>query len=123
MKKNCPFCNPDHVILAEKEHCFAIADQYPVSNGHTLVVSKRHVKSYFELSREERIDCWDLMDELKQKLEQKHQPSGWNIGINTGRAAGQTVFHMHIHLIPRYTGDMDNPSGGVRHSVEGMGYY
>ena len=120
---HCPFCNPEQEILAQKEHCFAIADKYPVSKGHTLVINRRHAETYFDLSREERTDCWDLVEELKEKLEHVHHPDGWNIGINTGRAAGQTVFHMHIHLIPRYKGDMKNPSGGVRHSVEGMGYY
>jgi len=122
-KPNCPFCNIDRGPLAENKLAFAIPDKYPVSPGHTLIISWRHVSDYFDLSVAEKQACWDLVDEMKQKLETQHNPAGWNIGINTGTVAGQTVFHVHIHLIPRYDGDMENPRGGVRHSVKGKGSY
>ena len=122
-KPNCPFCNIDRDPLAENKLAFAITDKYPVSPGHTLVISRRHVSDYFDLSVAEKQACWDLVDEMKQKLETQHNPAGWNIGINTGAVAGQTVFHVHVHLIPRYKGDMEDPRGGVRHSVKGKGYY
>jgi diadenosine tetraphosphate (Ap4A) HIT family hydrolase len=122
-KIDCPFCNPDREPLAENEFAFAIPDKYPVSPGHTLIISRRHVSDYFVLSNEEKQACWDLVDEMKEKLEAEHSPDGWNIGINTGSVAGQTVFHVHIHLIPRFEGDMDDPRGGVRHSIKGKGYY
>lgn len=121
--QTCPFCAIQRKALAENEHCIAIPDKYPVSEGHTLVVSRRHVADYFELSDEEKSACWDLVDDMKKQLETEYNPDGWNIGINTGSVAGQTVFHFHCHIIPRYEGDMEDPRGGVRHSVEGKGYY
>jgi diadenosine tetraphosphate (Ap4A) HIT family hydrolase len=120
---NCPFCNPDRDPLAENELCFAIPDKYPVSPGHTLVITRRHVADYFDLRDEEKSACWELVDEVKKLLETKYTPGGWNIGINIGSTAGQTVFHFHCHLIPRYEGDMEDPRGGVRHSVKGKGFY
>jgi diadenosine tetraphosphate (Ap4A) HIT family hydrolase len=122
-KPNCPFCNIDRGPLAENKLAFAIPDKYPVSPGHTLVISRRHVVDYFDLSDEEKTACWNLVDRVKEQLETEHNPDGWNIGINTGTVAGQTVFHFHCHLIPRYEGDMKDPKGGVRHSVKGKGYY
>ena len=122
-KLNCPFCNIDREPLAENKLAFAIPDKYPVSPGHTLVISRRHVSDYFDLSVAQKQACWDLVDEMKQKLETQHNPDGWNIGINTGTVAGQTVFHVHIHLIPRYEGDMKDPRGGVRNVILGMGDY
>ena len=120
---NCPFCNLDRDPVVENKYCFAIPDKYPVSTGHILIISRRHVEDYFDLSDEEKQACWKLVDKMKDKLEAEHRPDGWNIGINTGSVAGQTVFHVHIHLIPRFEGDMEHPRGGVRHSVEGKGYY
>lgn len=120
---NCPFCNTEEDIVAENDLCYAMYDQYPASPGHTLIISRRHISDFFELTEEEKTACFELLQEVKEKLEKKHQPDGWNIGMNCGQVAGQTVFHFHCHLIPRYDGDMDDPSGGVRHSVEGKGYY
>lgn len=122
-KTNCPFCNLDRDPLAKNDLAFAIPDKYPVSPGHTLIISRRHVDDYFDLNDKEKQACWNLVDEMKEKLETEHSPGGWNIGINTGSVAGQTVFHVHIHLIPRFKGDVENPRGGVRHSVKGKGYY
>lgn len=121
--KPCPFCSDDLDVIAESDHCFAIRDGYPVSEGHTLVIAKRHVPDFYELSDEEQEDCWKLVHRMKKALVKEHRPDGFNIGINIGPAAGQTVFHVHIHIIPRYEGDMDDPRGGVRHVVEGKGYY
>lgn len=121
--EECPFCNTGEEMIAENELCFAINDRYPTSPGHTLIISRRHVSDFFDLTEEEKAACFDLLEKVKKKLEKKHRPDGWNIGMNCGAVAGQTVFHFHCHLIPRYKGDMDNPSGGVRHSVEGKGYY
>ncbi len=121
--EDCPFCDTGEEIIAENELCFAMPDQYPASPGHTLIISRRHAGDFFDLNEEEKAACFDLLQEVKEKLEQEHQPDGWNIGMNCGSVAGQTVFHFHCHLIPRYKGDMEDPSGGVRHSVEGKGYY
>lgn len=121
--RECPFCTMDEKFIGENEHCFAVYDQYPVSEGHALIISKRHVTDYFELNQEEKTNCFELLDEVKAGLDEKYEPDGWNIGINCGSVAGQTVFHFHCHLIPRYKGDMEDPSGGVRHSIEGKGYY
>jgi diadenosine tetraphosphate (Ap4A) HIT family hydrolase len=120
---SCPFCNPDRKIITENEYCFALYDKYPVSEGHSLIISKEHKKDLFDLSTLEKEACWQLIEEVKSSLTTKYNPDGWNIGMNCGKVAGQTVFHFHCHLIPRYQGDMDDPRGGVRHSVQGMGYY
>lgn len=121
--EDCPFCNTGEGIIAENDRCYAIHDQYPASPGHTLIISRRHTGDFFDLNEEEKAACFDLLQEVKEKLEQEHRPDGWNIGMNCGSVAGQTVFHFHCHLIPRYKGDMEDPSGGVRHSVKGKGYY
>jgi diadenosine tetraphosphate (Ap4A) HIT family hydrolase len=91
-----------------------IRDGYPVSPGHSLVIPKRHVGSFFEVTAAERAALLALLDKAKDLVEQAHKPAGYNIGINDGAAAGQTVPHLHIHLIPRYTGDQADPRGGVR---------
>jgi diadenosine tetraphosphate (Ap4A) HIT family hydrolase len=113
---NCPFCNldPDVHIWLEKETCIAIKDSFPVSTGHTLIIPKDHISSYFDLSAEVQCACWETVNEMKAVLEKKYRPDGFNVGINVGEASGQTISHVHIHLIPRYKGDMKNPRGGVR---------
>lgn len=111
----CPFCSlPAARIVDEVEHCFAIRDAFPVSEGHTLIISKRHVGSLFELGECEALDLFRLVARAKQTLDAEFRPAGFNVGINDGRAAGQTVPHLHVHLIPRYTGDVPDPRGGVR---------
>jgi diadenosine tetraphosphate (Ap4A) HIT family hydrolase len=92
----------------------AFADGYPVSLGHTLVIPKRHVASFFETTAEERAELFSLLDWCRNEIIARHNPDAFNIGINDGRAAGQTVMHLHIHLIPRYAGDKSDPRGGVR---------
>ena len=113
---NCPFCNlAQHVeIISESEICVAFFDGYPVSPGHALIIPKRHVASYFDLTDEERKAMNAMLLEVKQKLDERFHPDGYNIGINVGEDAGQSVFHCHMHIIPRYKGDVPNPKGGVR---------
>lgn len=111
----CPFCNTDNsrVILANT-HAIAIPDGFPIAPGHTLIIPKRHISSFFETNREEQAALLDLLAEMRQSLFEERNPDGFNIGINDGVAAGQTVMHLHIHLIPRYSGDTEDPRGGVR---------
>jgi diadenosine tetraphosphate (Ap4A) HIT family hydrolase len=101
-------------ILEESEFALVIRDGFPISPGHTLVIPKRHVGSFFDLEREELQDVLGLMQRAKRGLDSDFTPDGYNLGINDGPAAGQTVPHLHIHLIPRYVGDKDDPRGGVR---------
>ncbi|MGG3802678.1 HIT family protein [Metabacillus fastidiosus] len=109
----CIFCNIKEVIL-ENNLAFAFYDKFPVNKGHLLIIPKRHVEEYFELTNEERTAIDVLLMEGKTLLDKTYEPDGYNIGINCGKAAGQTVFHVHVHLIPRYNGDMEDPRGGVR---------
>ena len=112
---DCRFCNPDvSTILMANDHAIAIHDLYPVTPGHTLIMPKRHIVSYFEATRDEQAALLDLVAAMRQALLAERRPDGFNIGINDGQAAGQTVMHLHIHLIPRYAGDTDDPRGGVR---------
>ena len=114
-KMNCYFCNLDPSrIVDSNEQCFVIRDGFPISPGHTLVIPKRHVGSFFELTTEEREALIVLLHSAKQGLDSEYRPDAYNIGINDGPAAGQTVPHVHVHLIPRYEGDRDDPRGGVR---------
>jgi diadenosine tetraphosphate (Ap4A) HIT family hydrolase len=113
--KPCPFCTlPDSRIVEENEHAVVILDGFPVSPGHSLIIPKRHVGSFFEITDIERAALFKLLDRAKELVSDQHQPDGFNIGINDGAAAGQTVPHLHIHLIPRYDGDLADPRGGVR---------
>jgi diadenosine tetraphosphate (Ap4A) HIT family hydrolase len=113
--KPCPFCPPkDHEILATHALAVAVSDSFPLTRGHALVVPRRHVASFFELTAEERHAMLGLLDRAKAVIDSKHAPDAYNIGINDGAAAGQTVMHVHMHLIPRYKGDVDDPRGGVR---------
>jgi len=111
----CPFCTlPESRVVAASAHGLVIRDAYPVSPGHTLVIPKRHMGSFFELTPAERSDLLALLDQAREELQVSLHPDGFNIGINDGPAAGQTVPHLHIHLIPRYRGDQTDPRGGVR---------
>jgi len=109
----CPFCSRNEDVLSNAL-AHARYDKYPVSDGHLLVIPNRHVSSYFDLTAEERIAMFELLDEARMLLDKDRKPDGYNIGINVGEAAGQSVWHVHAHLIPRYTGDIDDPRGGVR---------
>lgn len=110
---DCVFCDNPKIIL-ENELAFARWDEFPVSKGHVLFIPKRHVKDFFETTEKEKIALFELIDEMKKHLDERYSPDGYNIGMNCGKAAGQTVMHLHIHLIPRYIGDIENPKGGVR---------
>ena len=112
----CPFCHPDPTteLILESDTAFAIFDKYPVSDGHALVIPRRHCSSYFGLTAIEQAACWQLLNDVAAIIRERFNPDGFNIGINIGRAAGQTVDHVHLHLIPRYEGDVEEPEGGVR---------
>jgi len=111
----CPFCNPDNPgIIMANDHAIALYDDYPVTPGHALIIPRRHIASLFEATGEEQAALLELLAEMRQLLLGEYRPEGFNIGINDGVAAGQTVMHMHIHLIPRYAGDTADPRGGVR---------
>lgn len=123
-RNDCPFCSPDRErILFENRHAVAVPDGYPVSPGHTLVVPKRHVSDWFDTSPDERLAILELVDEIKRRIDQEHEPDGYNIGINVGEAAGQTIFHLHVHVIPRYEGDVDDPRGGIRYVLPDKARY
>lgn len=124
-EKECLFCEIDKVrILAENQLGFAILDGFPVTELHTLIIPKRHVPTYFEMGQAEINACNQLLLDAKSNSQiQDRKITGFNIGINNGESAGQTVFHCHIHLIPRRTGDVENPRGGVRHIIAGKGNY
>lgn len=111
--KECIFCKMKDYIL-ENELAYAIYDKYPVGKGHMLFIPKRHVKDFFDITKEEREAIFDLIDEGKKLLDEKYSPDSYNVGINCGEHAGQTIMHVHVHLIPRYIGDMKDPTGGVR---------
>lgn len=111
----CLFCVlDDSRVIQSNDHAIAIYDGFPVSAGHCLIIPKRHVASFFEATREEQTALLDLLSEMQKILVKERNPDGFNIGINIGEAAGQTVMHLHIHLIPRYAGDQPDPRGGVR---------
>ena len=112
---HCIFCNiPSEQIIAENDLAVALYDKYPVNRGHVLVVPKRHVETYFEATLEEMDAITRLVIEVKNKLDQQFHPDGYNIGVNVGTAAGQTIFHLHVHVIPRYSGDVPDPREGIR---------
>lgn len=120
----CTFCElSERSLLADSSLTVAFEDAYPVSPGHALVVPRRHVATYFEATAEEKAAIWDLVDRLRRLLTERYKPDGFNVGFNAGISAGQTVMHAHIHVIPRYVGDVADPRGGVRHTVVGRGYY
>ena len=115
MSKPCPFCTlPAERIIDSNEFGVTIRDGYPVSPGHTLVIPKRHIGSWFEITSDEQLALLDLLARTKTVLQDELNPDGYNIGINDGPAAGQTVPHLHIHLMPRYKEDQGDPRGGVR---------
>lgn len=120
LKKNnnsdCPFCNPDanRELIVESAMAFSIYDLFAVNPGHALIIPKRHCSNYFDLTFKEQSACMFMLNTVKEIIHKKHNPDGFNIGINVNNAAGQTIPHVHIHLIPRYIGDVSEPRGGVR---------
>ncbi|HIE1295138.1 HIT family protein [Burkholderia contaminans] len=111
----CPFCSlSKERVLGQNAHALWIRDGFPVSPGHSLIIPKRHVGSFFETSLQERAALLELLDQAHAAAGAEFHPDGFNVGINDGAAAGQTVPHLHIHLIPRFGGDQSDPRGGVR---------
>ncbi len=115
----CPLCSKKDIVMedgkaVENELAYVLHDSHPVSPGHCLIVPRQHIAEYFHATRDEKAAIWELVDRMKAIIDEKHNPDGYNIGVNIGKAAGQSVPHIHIHMIPRYDGDMENPKGGVR---------
>ncbi|HFC92648.1 MAG TPA: HIT family protein [Leucothrix mucor] len=116
---DCPLCSTKDMVIEkghgiENELAYVLTDTNPVSIGHCLIVPRRHVAEFFDATKEEKLAIFDLIDEMKVIIDKKHNPDGYNIGVNIGKAAGQSVPHIHIHMMPRYMGDIENPRGGVR---------
>jgi diadenosine tetraphosphate (Ap4A) HIT family hydrolase len=124
-EKDCAFCNlPSKRIVMDNNLAMSLHDGYPVSPLHSLIIPKRHVADFFDLGTSEMKACNDLLQKTKDTIkEEDNTVVGFNVGVNVGEAAGQTIFHCHIHLIPRRKGDVENPCGGVRHVMPGKGYY
>ena len=116
MESGCPFCDRIESTdpVAANDSAIAFPDGFPVSEGHMLVVPRRHVRSLWDLSPNEQHDIWGLVSEVRALLASRHSPDGFNVGVNDGAAAGQTVDHAHLHVIPRYAGDVPDPRGGIR---------
>ena len=100
--------------LFENELAVAFFDEFPVSKGHVLIITKGHAATFFDITNEEQIAIIDLLNKCKEYIDKKYHPDGYNVGLNCGETAGQSVMHVHMHLIPRYKGDVENPRGGIR---------
>ncbi len=123
-ESECPFCSLTHDRVRYDNGTFAvIRDGYPVAPGHSLIISRRHVASWFDLTDEELASLNDALRWARTDVEAELGPDGYNLGVNDGVAAGQTVMHVHIHLIPRYEGDCPDPRGGVRWLFPGKAKY
>lgn len=112
----------ERIVLA-KELAFAVYDAFPVASGHALVIPRRHVLSFFEMTEQELLILYQLLREMRNRIDRELDPDGYNIGVNNGPAAGQTITHIHVHLIPRYVGDVSAPEGGIRNVIPGRGCY
>ncbi len=119
----CLFCKDPRGVSIQHELAYSARDSYPASPGHTVVIPRRHVSSFFDLTPEEVAACMGLIKEEKIRIDEEFNPDGYNVGVNVGPAAGQSIFHVHIHIIPRYKGDVENPQGGVRHVIPKKAYY
>ena len=112
----CRFCSP-RGVTGRNELVYSTRDSYPVSPGHSLIIPFRHVASFFDLSPEEVSACMELLIQEQMTLDKEFNSDGYNVGVNVNAAAGQSIFHVHIHLIPRYAGDSSHPQGGVRQVI------
>jgi diadenosine tetraphosphate (Ap4A) HIT family hydrolase len=122
----CIFCEIYEIksrIILQNSYAYAISDQFPVSQGHTLIILKRHVPSIFEASSEEITSIFDLAMQIQKLITKQHNPDGYNVGFNDLKAAGQSIPHCHMHIIPRYQGDVENPRGGIRAVIPGKQNY
>ena len=121
---DCPFCQRDQLeIILENDLAIAFYDKYPIQKGHLLIVPKEHVETYFEASNAQIMAIHELIHQGKELLQEKYNPDGYNIGVNIGHYGGQTVFHLHFHLIPRYQGDVTDPRGGIRNAIPNLVKY
>ena len=122
---NCFFCKTinNHDFELENELAIARFDDFPVTDGHIEIIPKRHVEDWWKTTLEEKNAIFDLLDEAKSIIDKKYKPDGYNIGMNLGEKAGQSIMHLHVHLIPRYEGDVENPRGGVRGIIPGKQKY
>lgn len=126
-KPECLFCdfnNPEkHTIIGQNDLAYSRWDNFPVSDGHAEIVPKRHIDSFFDLSPDELTALYGLAKTTKGIIVAQYNPDAFNLGVNDGEAAGRTIHHLHLHLIPRYVGDVENPRGGIRHIIPGKGDY
>jgi len=115
-QNSCIFCNPEsnRELITESAMFYSIYDKFPVSEGHSLIIPKNHITNYFKLSQHEYYASFLVLNRVQGIIQKKFKPNGFNIGLNIGETAGQTIDHIHIHLIPRYIGDCENPVGGIR---------
>ncbi len=117
----CLFCDrankKENKIILENDFCYARWDNFPLTEGHLEIVPKLHINSFFDLNNEQLIQLYSLLKEAKEIVQKKYNPDSYNIGINEGETAGRTIPHLHMHLIPRYKGDVENPSGGIRNML------
>jgi diadenosine tetraphosphate (Ap4A) HIT family hydrolase len=125
MDSHCPLCDriESGDYLAENALAVAVLDSFPLNPGHTLIIPRRHIADLFELSNEGLAALWALLPVAKQVIDAQHAPPAYNVGVNVGSAAGQTVAHVHVHLIPRFPGDVPDPRGGVRWVVPSRAAY
>ena len=115
MERDCPFCNvTSGEILTRTAVAVVVRDAFPISEGHTLVIPRRHVECIFDLSDSDQAELWQLVAQVRSALADQLSPDAFNVGINDGEAAGQTILHAHVHVIPRFRGDVSDPRGGVR---------
>lgn len=121
---SCIFCEYDkEEYIAENDLCFAIFDKFPVNEGHTLIIPKRHFQNYFDATKEEIAAMYDLSQEVKKIIDDKYRPDGYNVGVNVNHEGGQTIMHLHMHIIPRYKGDIEDPRGGIRRIKRQLVFY
>lgn len=120
----CPFCNlPSGSIIEQNQHALAFRDRYPLASGHVLVIPRRHVESPFDLEPEEFASVWSLVAQVRGSLAAELGPDAFTVGVNDGVAAGQTIMHAHVHVIPRWTGDVPDPRGGIRWVIPAQAPY
>ncbi|MGL6185835.1 MAG: HIT family protein [Clostridium chrysemydis] len=117
----CEYSKEDYIV--ENELCFAIYDKFPVNEGHALIIPKRHFPNYFDATSEEIKAMYDLSHKVKEIIDEKYKPDGYNVGVNVDTAGGQTVMHLHMHIIPRFNGDIEDPRGGVRRIKKQLVFY
>lgn len=124
MSEDCPFCSPDRDrIFIDTDLYYAMWDRFPVSPGHALIISKIHLADWFKASADLQRNLSSAIDEVKNVIECHNKPDGYNVGFNVGKTAGQTIDHLHVHVIPRFEGDVLDPRGGIRHVIPSKGNY